>query len=345
MRTYWSTKNVFVTGATGLVGSALAERLVREGANVICLIRDMVPKSRLYLSGCYQTVTIVNGCLEDYNVIERALNEYEVDTVFHLGAQTIVGTANRSPLGTFESNIKGTWNILEACRRSPLIAKVIVASSDKAYGSHERLPYTEETPLTGMHPYDCSKSCADLLAQMYYQTYKLPVGIARCGNFFGGGDLNFNRVVPGTIRSVLHDENPIIRSDGQYIRDYIYILDAVEAYLCLGQKLDDEAIQGHAFNFSNESHYTVLDMVNLILKLMKRDDLKPVILNTAKAEIRNQYLSAEKAARVLSWRSKYTIEEGLVETIAWYRNFFDGRNAAPDTPAGAIPVASSPQQP
>ena len=323
MNNYWKDKNVFVTGATGLVGSWLTKRLVDEKSNVVCLVRDMVPKSILWLSNYYKKVTIVTGCLEDYNLAARALNEYEIDTVFHLGAQTIVGTANRSPLTTFESNIKGTWTLLEAAKNCSLVKRVIVASSDKAYGSHDKLPYKEDTPLRGLHPYDCSKSCADLISQMYYNSYHLPVGIARSGNFFGGGDLNFSRIVPGTIRSVINNERPIIRSDGSYTRDYIYVKDAVDAYILLAQKLDDKRVHGEAFNFSNENRYTVLELVNLIIKLMDRTDLKPDIQNTAKSEIIHQSLSAEKAMKVLGWQSKYSVEAGLKETIAWYKDFFN----------------------
>lgn len=319
---YWTDKNVFVTGATGLLGSWLVKALVDSNANVVCLIRDIVPKSNLYLNGYYKKVVMVNGCLEDYFLIERTLNEYEMDTIFHLGAQTIVGTANRSPIGTFESNIKGTWNVLEAARSSKLIERIIIASSDKAYGEQEKLPYIEDMPLKGGHIYDVSKSCADLVAQSYYYTYGLPIGITRCGNFYGGGDLNFNRVIPGTTKSVLNNERPVIRSDGKYIRDYIYILDAVEAYLFLAEKLDNPAIRG-AFNFSNESQVTVLDVVKMILKLMNREDLEPLILNEAKGEIKHQYLSAGKAREMLGWKPKYDLEKGLKETIEWYKKFFE----------------------
>ena len=321
---YWKDKNIFVTGATGLLGSWLVKALVDNNANVVCLVRDIVPKSNLYLNGYYKKVVVVNGSLEDYFMIERTLNEYEVDTIFHLGAQTIVGTANRSPLATFESNIKGTWNVLEAARNSELIERILVASSDKAYGEQEKLPYTEDMPLKGSHSYDVSKSCADLIAQSYYYTYNLPIGITRCGNFYGGGDLNFNRIVPGTIKSVLNNERPVIRSDGKYIRDYIFILDAVEAYLFLAKKLGNPAIRG-AFNFSNESQVTVLDVVKKILKLMGREDLEPRILNEARSEITHQYLSAKKAKEILGWKPKYTLEEGLRRTIKWYGAFFSER--------------------
>ena len=246
---YWTDKNVFITGCTGLLGSWLTMELVKRGANVTGLIRDLVPRSNLNWSGFNDKINIVRGELEDFFVLERTLNEYEIDTVFHLGAQTIVSIANRNPLSTFESNIKGTWNILEACRRVATVSRVVVASTDKAYGEQETLPYDEKFPLLGSHPYDVSKSCADLVSQAYHKTYQLPVCVTRCGNFYGGGDLNFNRIVPGTIKSVLNNETPIIRSDGTYIRDYFYILDAVEAYLLLAEKIDSLDIHGEAFNF------------------------------------------------------------------------------------------------
>jgi CDP-glucose 4,6-dehydratase len=321
MNLFWKDKNVFVTGATGLLGSWLVKALVDNDTNVICLIRDIVPKSNLYLNGYYKKVVMVNGSIDDYFLIERTLNEYEVNIIFHLGAQTIVGTANRSPLGTFESNIKGTWNVLEAARNSELIERIIVASSDKAYGDQEKLPYTEDMPLKGRSPYDVSKSCADLISQSYIYTYDLPIGITRCGNFYGGGDLNFNRLIPGTIKSAINNERPIIRSDGKYIRDYLYIEDAVEAYLYLAEQLAYPDICG-SFNFSNESQVTVLDLVKKLLKLMDRDDLEPLVLNEAKCEIKHQYLSARKAREILGWKPKYSLEKGLKETIKWYARFF-----------------------
>ena len=319
---YWTDKNVFITGCTGLLGSWLTIALVKRGANVVGLVRDLVPKSNLNWSGFNNKISIVRGELEDFFVLERALNEYEIDTVFHLGAQTIVSIANRNPLSTFESNIKGTWNLLEACRWVTTVSRVVVASTDKAYGEQETLPYDEKFPLLGSHSYDVSKSCADLISQAYYKTYQLPVCITRCGNFYGGGDLNFNRIVPGTIKSVINNTPPIIRSDGTYIRDYFYILDAVEAYLFLAEKMDSLKIHGEAFNFSNEIQVTVLELTEKILELMDRKDLRPVILNEAKKEIKHQYLSAEKARTVLGWRPKYALEQGLKETIEWYREFF-----------------------
>jgi CDP-glucose 4,6-dehydratase len=318
---YWQHKNVFITGATGLLGSWLCKYLVDAGASVTILARDLVPTSLLYTSGYIKKVNLVRGSLENYSVLERAMNEYETDTVFHCAAQTIVQIANRNPLPTLEANIRGTWNMLEAARRNPNVKKVVIASSDKAYGIHKELPYSEEAALRGTHPYDVSKSCADLIANMFHKTYNLPVTVTRCGNFFGAGDLNFNRIVPETIRAVLHGKEPIIRSDGSNIRDYFYIEDAADAYITLAEKMDNKDIWGHAFNFSNEIQMTVLDVVNKILEFTG-SNLKPRILGQAQNEIPHQYLSAEKARRMLGWQPKYGFDEGLKKTIDWYRNFF-----------------------
>ncbi|AJK64476.1 GDP-mannose 4,6-dehydratase [Bacillus velezensis] len=318
---FWKNKNVFVTGCTGLLGSCLVKELIDQGANVTGLVRDTVPKSNLYQGEQMKQMNIVQGALEDLDVIERALGEYEIDTVFHLAAQAIVGVANRNPISTFEANILGTWNILEACRRHPLIKRVIVASSDKAYGDQPTLPYDENMPLQGKHPYDVSKSCADLLSHTYFNTYGLPVCITRCGNLYGGGDLNFNRIIPQTIQLVLNGEAPEIRSDGTFIRDYFYIEDAVEAYLLLAEKMEELNLAGEAFNFSNEIQLTVLELVEKILKAMD-SDLKPKVLNQGSHEIKHQYLSAEKARKLLNWTPAHTIDEGLEKTIEWYKAFF-----------------------
>ena len=319
---FWKDKRVFITGATGIIGSWLTKALVERGAYVVALVRDWDPQSELIRTGIIKRVHVVSGALEDYATLERAINEQEVDTVFHLGAQAIVTIANRSPLPTFEANIRGSYNLLEACRaHGDMVTRVVVASSDKAYGESDVLPYTEDMPPLGRYPYDVSKSCMDLLAQAYWHTYQLPVGIARCGNTYGGGDLNWSRIVPGTIRSIIQNQTPIIRSDGTYVRDYMYVEDAVEAYIDLAEALDRPEIKGEAFNFSSETHLSVIEIVNVIRRLMGREDLEPIILNEAKAEIKNQYLSSAKARKLLGWEPRYTLEEGLRKTIAWYQEF------------------------
>ena len=240
---FWKDRNVLVTGCTGLLGSWLTKSLCEKEANVIGIIRDLVPRSNLNWSGFDNNIVSVRGEIEDYFLLERTINEYEIDTVFHLAAQTIVTIANRNPISTFKANIEGTWNILEACRRAPLVKRIIVASSDKAYGDQEKLPYDEKTPLEGRHPYDVSKSCADLICRSYYETYGLPVCVTRCGNFYGGGDLNFNRIVPGTVRSLVNNKRPVIRSDGAFLRDYFYIEDGANSYMLLAEKMEDKRIR------------------------------------------------------------------------------------------------------
>jgi len=315
-------KNVFVTGASGIVGYWLTKRLNEQGANVTVLMRDFVPRSELIKSSVFGKVNLVWGELEDYLNIARTLNEYKIETVFHLGAQTIVETANDSPLSTFNSNIRGTWNILEACRNSKHVKSIVIASSDKAYGSSSKLPYTEDMPLAGSHPYDVSKSCSDLIAQSFAKTYGMPVGIARCGNIFGGNDLNFNRIVPGTIKSLLNGERPIIRSDGTFKRDYIYVKDVVDSYAVIAENLQRKDVSGQSFNFGNDRPVAVIEIVKIIQKMMGKESLKPVIRNKAKGEIKDQYLNSRKARKILRWKPKYTIEEGMKETIEWYRSFF-----------------------
>ena len=332
MADFWHDRNVFVTGCTGILGSWLTRELVRRGANVVGLVRDRVPRSLVLNSEAWGSVTAVHGPVEDLEIVERALNEYEIEAVFHLAAQTIVGTANRSPLSTFESNVKGTWVLLEASRRTRSVRRIVIASSDKAYGDHTQLPYDETFALQGRHPYDVSKSCADLLSQSYHTTYGLPVSITRCGNLYGGGDLNWNRIVPGTIKSLLRRERPVVRSDGTFVRDYFYVMDAVHAYLGLAQTMDREELWGEAFNFSNELQITVLELVRVLSRLMGCDDLEPVVLGEASSEILHQYLSAEKARRVLGWKPRWDLEDGLRETIAWYRDFFASEAARFQSP-------------
>jgi CDP-glucose 4,6-dehydratase len=318
---FWLDRPTLVTGASGLVGTWLVSRLLAQGADVVCLVRDWVPQSELVRSGGLARVKVVRGDVRDQALLERVLGEYEIDTVIHLAAQTIVTIANRNPVSTFETNIAATWGLLEACRRSPRVKQIVLASSDKAYGDHTVLPYTEETPLIGRHPYDVSKSCADLISQAYAVTYGSPVVITRCGNFYGGGDLNWNRIVPGTIRSVLRGQRPVIRSDGTFIRDYFYVEDGAAAYMLLAEKLAaDRSLAGRAFNFSNEIQVNVRQLVDRILELMK-STLVPDVRNEVSNEIIHQYLSAAAARRDLGWSPEFTLDDGLTRTIAWYRQF------------------------
>ncbi len=319
---FWLDRPVLVTGATGLVGGWVVRALRAAGAGVVCLVRDWVPQCELVRSGQLAGCNAVRGDVRDQALLERTLGEHEIDTVIHLAAQTIVGIANRNPVSTFESNIQGTWALLEAARRSPGVKQIVVASSDKAYGDQEHLPYCESTPLQGRHPYDVSKSCADLIAHSYAVTYGLPVAITRCGNFYGGGDLNWNRIVPGTIRSVLRGARPVIRSDGKFVRDYFYVEDGAAAYLRLAEALAaDPTLRGAAFNFSTEEPQDVLTLTERILRLMD-SRLEPEIRNEACHEIRAQYLDSRLARERLGWKPGFTLEEGLRRTIAWYREYF-----------------------
>ena len=319
---FWTDRPTLVTGGTGLVGSWLVKRLVAQGASVVCLVRDWVPQSELVRTGTLANVNVVRGDVRNQGVLERAIGEYEVDTVIHLAAQTIVGIANRNPVSTFESNIQGTWALLEACRRSPLVKQIVIASSDKAYGDQDTLPYREDAPLQGRNPYDVSKSASDLIAQTYASAYGLPLAITRCGNFYGGGDLNWNRIVPGTIRSVFRNQRPVIRSDGTFIRDYFYVEDGAAAYMLLAEQLAAKpAIRGQAYNFSNEIQITVRDLACRILDRMG-SKLELDIRNEATNEIRHQYLAADKARKELGWKPLFNLDQGLDRTIAWYKDFF-----------------------
>jgi CDP-glucose 4,6-dehydratase len=320
--TFWTDRPVFVTGATGLLGSHLVRELCARGADVVCLVRDQVARSHFARLDLDRATTIVRGELEDYGVLERALNEYEIEAVFHLGAQTIVGTAGRGPLATFEANIRGTYNLLEACRvHARRVKRVVVASSDKAYGAQAKLPYDEDAPLVGRFPYDVSKSCTDLLAQSYHASFGVPACVTRCGNLYGAGDLNWNRLVPGTIRSALRGERPVIRSDGSFVRDYFYVEDAVAAYLVLAENIDRPEIVGQAFNFSDDQPRSVIAMANQVLAACGRADLALDIRGEASNEIPEQFLSSAKAHRLLDkWKPRFGMAEGLARTIAWYRD-------------------------
>ncbi|MFN2137762.1 MAG: GDP-mannose 4,6-dehydratase [Candidatus Promineifilaceae bacterium] len=318
---FWQDRRVFVTGCSGFLGSWLVAALVKRGASVVGLLRDHVPQSMLFRDDTAARIRLVNGDLSDITFLERVLAEYEVQTVFHLAAQTIVGIANRSPLSTFETNIRGTWQLLEAARHAPQIDGFVVASSEKAYGEPHELPYVEEHRLQGRHPYDVSKSCVDLIAQTYAVTYGLPVTITRFSNLYGGGDLNWNRLIPGTMRSVLRGEPPVIRSDGAFKRDYVYVEDAVSAYLALAERSAEPGICGQPFNFGLGRPVTALEVVQTIIAVSEFPDLRPIILDEVRHEIRDEYLSPAKAQRLLGWQPQETLDSGLRKTMLWYRDY------------------------
>lgn len=319
---FWRDKNVLITGGTGLLGPWLIKELIAHNARVTVLVRDAVPDSLYFTQGLDRTTTLIWGDLLQPELLSRILNECNIDTVFHLGAQAIVGYANRSPISTFRSNIEGTWNLLEACRLSPWVQRIIVASSDKAYGAHAQLPYHEDAPLQGRFPYDVSKSCTDLIAQSYFHSFNLPVCVTRCGNFFGGGDLHFNRIIPGTIKAILDNQRPIIRSNGLFVRDYIYVKDVVDAYLTLAEGMVEKNLLGQCFNFSTDLPFTVLEIVDHILHAMNATHLTPIIQNNATHEIPAQHLSSEKALKLLEWIPSHGVNKGIAETIMWYKNYF-----------------------
>ena len=322
MQLFWKDKNVLITGGAGFIGSWLTKALIRFGANVTALVRDFSPENSRLSKEDLKRVRLVPGKLEDYSLLERAINEYEIDTVVHLAAQTLVEAAVRSPLQTFESNIRGTYNLLEACRHHcRTIKRILVASSDKAYGESEILPYTEGMPLQGRAPYDVSKSCADLLSLSYFHTYRLPIVIARCGNVYGGGDLHWSRIVPGTIRKLFAKQPPLIRSNGKLTRDYLYVEDAVHAYLQMAMKSDQMQVAGQAFNFGPARAYSVLEIVECLQKIMGCTDLKPIILNAASHEIQNQVLDSSKANALLGWSPSYSLDQGLARTVQWYEDY------------------------
>lgn len=320
---FWQDRNVLVTGSTGLVGGWVVKSLKKLNANIVTIIRDWVPGSLINKEDLWSHINVVRGDICDQALLERVIAEYEIQTILHLAAQTIVPIANRNPVSTFETNIAGTWRLLEACKNNPTVKQIVIASSDKAYGEAAELPYTELTPLQAKYPYDVSKSCADLIAQSYAQTWDTPVVITRCGNFYGGGDLNWNRIVPGTVRSILREKRPQIRSTGKLVRDYIYVEDAVSSYLLLAEKLEENpSLKGQAFNFSNETPRSALEIVKAILTHMN-SSLEAEILGEANKEIENQYLDATKAKTILGWKPLFSLDEGLKRTIKWYENYFD----------------------
>lgn len=325
---FWAGRPVFLTGANGFIGSWLARELVDAGAHVVALVRDQTAQGGLALQGIREKVTLIAGGLEDAALMQRAVNEYAIDTCFHLAAQAIVGVSNRSPLSTFETNIRGTWNLLEACRTVSTVTRVVVASSDKAYGHQEHLPYHESDSLNGIYPYDASKACTDILARSYAVSFDLPVAVTRCANVYGGGDMNFSRLVPDTMRAVLAGNQPVLRSDGSPTRDYIYAADAASAYMTLASQLDRKEVRGQALNFGAGQPVSVKELVDRIIAVSGREDLQPRILGKSvpQGEIDAQYLASDKAAALLGWRPRYSLEEGLRETLAWYARFLTAQN-------------------
>ena len=319
--TFWQDRLALVTGATGHIGGWLVKQLLTHGAEVVCLVRDWEPQSQLVRTGLIKQVRVIQGDLCDLDLLKRGFGEYKIDTVFHLAAQSIVSIANREPVTTFDTNIRGTWSLLEACRSSQNVKQVVMASTDKVYGESDQLPYEEDMPMLAVYPHDVSKACAEMIARSYAGTYGLNIGITRLPNVYGGGDLSWTRIIPGTIRSIIKGEQPVINSNGRFIRDYLYIEDAVSAHLLLAEELAEKPdLRGQAFNISNETHLTVLELVEHILKLMG-SALQPVLRDQAKNEIPNQYLSAHKAREILGWKPMVSMDEGLKLTIAWYKSF------------------------
>ena len=320
---FWKNRSVLVTGATGLVGGWLVKELLKRESRVTALILDSEPSSELFRSGDINRINVVNGNLDAYEDVSRAVSQSEAKTIIHLGAQTIVGTALKDPISTFKANIQGTWNILEAARKMPLgISSVVVASSDKAYGTSEHLPYTEDQPLNGEGPYDVSKSCTDLIAQTYGNTFGLPVTIARCGNIYGGGDLNWSRIVPGTLRDIALGQATEMRSDGTFMRDYVHVLDVVDAYLHLAESTERLKINGQAFNFSKDEPLSVLEIHKAVYEAAGMKYVEPIVKNSAKSEIKNQHLDSKKAREMLNWNSRMSLTEGLKITAEWYSSYF-----------------------
>ncbi len=319
---FWKNKSVLITGYEGFLGSNLTKNLISYSAKIIGLDKVKNRPISVLNSALRKDIICIKGDVSDPKIAGNVINKYKPQIIFHLAAEAIVDRANKNPILTFESNIKGTWNILEASRDKKFIEAIVVASSDKAYGSHKILPYEEGASLKGDHPYDVSKSCADLISCAYYHTYNLPVAITRCGNVYGPGDFNFSRIIPDAVKCALSNKTLFIRSDGKFTRDYIYIDDIADGYILLAEKLQKKKLAGEAFNFSNEKPITVIELAKRICQLVR---LKPnyKILNQAKYEIRDQYLASAKARKILGWKPKYNLEEGLNKTIAWYRDYFE----------------------
>ena len=319
---FWQDKKVFITGGTGFVGTWLVKELVEKGAAVHCLVKELPAGSNFTKLGLDKKVTLLFGDVLDKEFLKLSFNKYQIDTVFHLAAQPLVQIALKNPSETLEINIMGTVNILEACRLTPGVKSIVIASSDKAYGSSEKLPYDESHRLKGEYPYDVSKSCTDLIAQTYGKTYSLPIGITRCSNIYGGGDLNFDRIIPETIKHILFNEDILIRSNGKFVREFFYVKDAAHCYVLLAEKVVELNFKGEAFNFGTDTPIRILDLVTEIIEVSVRKDIKVNILDTAKAEIKDQYLSSKKAKEILHWSPEYSLKRGLKETYDWYKEYF-----------------------
>jgi CDP-glucose 4,6-dehydratase len=318
---FWQRRRVLVTGSSGLLGSHLTALLHRLGAEVIALVRDRLPRSLLVSTGLIDQVTVVNGSVTDQALLQRVLVEYEVQSVFHLAAQTIVGHALANPVETMDVNIGGTYRLLEACRSYGGCGEIVVASSDKAYGQQEELPYRESFPMQGRYPYDVSKSCADLIARAYAATYSLPVTVTRLANLYGPGDLNFNRLIPGTIRSILLGEPVLVRSDGTLQREYLFVENGALGYLLLAEQMQEKGLGGEAFNFGQGGPLTVLEVVSAIKGVLEVPEAEVRILDEVEAEIQAQYLDSTKAHEVLGWQPQWNFEQGLERTVPWYREY------------------------
>jgi CDP-glucose 4,6-dehydratase len=315
---FWINKHVLITGYEGFLGSNLTRKLIASGAKVVGLDIKINRKDTILAACDYKRFTHIKGSVADYPLLKKILDQYKIDTVFHLAAEALVGKSHDNPLETFSTNTEGTWKLLEACRSFKRIETIVAASTDKAYGSHKKLPYKEDAPLLGSHPYDVSKSCADLIAHAYFHTYGLPVAITRCGNIYGPGDFNFSRIVPDGIRCAASGETLLIRSDGKFTRDYVYVDDIVDGYIILAEKLKKLKLGGEAFNFSDENPLAVKALVEAIFKVFGKKP-KYKILNTAKYEIKHQYLYSAKARKILGWKPRITLDEGLRRSAAWYK--------------------------
>ncbi|MEX2322710.1 MAG: NAD-dependent epimerase/dehydratase family protein [Acidimicrobiia bacterium] len=323
----WGSQRVLVTGATGLIGHHLTRELLSLGSEVAALVPDIDPNSEFYRTGIDRSCTVYSGILENDDDVRRALGGFMPDIVFHLGAQTLVGPALRDPVSTYRTNVLGTWNLLDACRLITPAAAVVVASSDKAYGETAHLPYLESLPVQAGAPYETSKACTDLIAQSYARTYRAPIAITRCGNVYGEGDRNWSRLVPGTFKSLIAGESPVLRSDGTPLRDYIYVADVVNGYLSTAAAITaNHDLAGEAFNFSTETPLSVRSMYGAICEAFG-ENVEPLVAGGASAELQDQYLDASKARRVLNWSPEFELADGLDAACLWYSEYF----ASPDS--------------